>query len=324
MAGERDRVRLALALSAGQMAIWELDIASGDLSRSAELNRVLGYPPDHHPSADEIRAGNYPGEADRMRELWQESVARGERHFEIEYRRLWPDGSIRWLWLRVETLLDDAGAPVRLIGVVMDITARKEAEDRASLLAREVDHRANNLLAVVQGIVGLSRASDVEGLRQTITGRIQALARVNRRSAQSGWTGESLERLVSEELEPYVTGDPRRSKLDGLDVHLAPDEAQAVALAIHELATNSAKYGALSAADGSVSVARRGRAGRLAITWTEKGGPSAREPLRLGFGMTLLKSSLTALPDGEVRLDWREAGLRCTMSFVPRRSQPAE
>ena len=79
--------------NAGQMAIWELDIASGDLTRSAELNRLLGYPPDAHPTPDEIRAGNYPGDGERMRELWQASVARGERRFEVEYRRVWPDGS---------------------------------------------------------------------------------------------------------------------------------------------------------------------------------------------------------------------------------------
>ena len=195
-----------MALNAGQMAIWELDIASGDLSRSAELNRLLGYPPDAHPTPDEIRAANHPGDAERMRELWRQSVARGEKRFEVEYRRILPDGAIRWLWLRVETIADDAGAPVRLIGVVMDITARKEAEDRADLLAREVDHRANNLLAVVQGIVGLSRAADVEALRETISSRVQALARVNRRSAQSGWTPEPLERLIAEELAPYDIG----------------------------------------------------------------------------------------------------------------------
>ncbi len=308
-----------MALSAGQMAIWELDVASGDLSRSAELNRLLGYPSDAHPTPEEIRAGNHPGDGERMRDLWRESVARGEKHFEVEYRRVWPDGSVKWLWLRVETVTDDAGAPVRLIGVVMDITARKEAEDRAELLAREIDHRANNLLAVVQGIVGLSRAGDVEGLREAISSRVQALARVNRSSARSGWAGEPLERLVAEQLEPYEVGGGSRCELRGSDVQLTPDEAQAVALAIHELATNAAKYGALSAADGRVSVAWRMRAGRLAITWTESGGPSVRAPSRSGFGTTLIERSLAALPGGDVRLDWRKSGLRCTISFAPRR-----
>ena len=223
--------------------------------------------------------------------------------------------------LRVESITDRQPARrFRLIGVVMrhhrPASRRKTAPNCSP---REIDHRANNLLAVVQGIVGLSRAADVEGLRETISSRIQALARVNRGSAQSGGAGAPLERLVAEQLEPYEVGDRSRRELKGPEVHLAPDEAQAVALAIHELATNAAKYGALSAADGRVSVAWRNRAGRLVITWTEIGGPSVREPSRSGFGTTLIKRALPALADGDVRLDWRKAGLRCTMSFAPRR-----
>jgi PAS domain S-box-containing protein len=122
------KARLSLALSAAQMAVWELDVASGDLSRSIELNRLFGFPDEAHPTAEEIRARNYPGETERIGELWRQAAARGDRHFEAEYRYCWTDGSVRWHWLRVEALPDEAGQPVRAVGVIMDVTDRKAAD----------------------------------------------------------------------------------------------------------------------------------------------------------------------------------------------------
>ncbi len=136
--------RLALAIQASRMAVWEVDIAADRVTGSPELNRLLGLPEDATPTAEEMRARYYPGERERLRALGQAALARGERTLEAEYRYVWPDGSVRWLWLRAEMIVDADGVPVRALGVIGDITERRRSEEalRASEARLKLAQRA--------------------------------------------------------------------------------------------------------------------------------------------------------------------------------------
>ncbi|MBS0333493.1 MAG: PAS domain-containing protein [Proteobacteria bacterium] len=244
------------------------------------------------------------------------ALSRGERQFEVEYQVRRPDGEGRWLMARAELLLDEQGQPRSAIGVVMDVTARKEAEERMTLLAREVDHRANNLLTVVLGTVQLSQAPTPQALREVLAGRIAALGRAHQLLSEARWEGADLRRLVEEELLVFSLGEATRVSLTGPDVALSPAAAQALAMALHELATNAAKYGSLSRPEGRVSVSWTHSAqGALLLRWEESGGPPVARPSRRGLGTAMLARALAGPLGGTSRLDWRAEGVVCELEL---------
>ena len=306
--------RLKLAMEAGRMAVWQVD-ARG-IASSPELNRILGFPDNAQATLAEVNALYLPGEQERTRRIVQEAMARGEHYLEGEYRIRRPDGEIRWLMTRAELRVDDQGYPVSVMGVVMDITERKDSEERLKLLAREVDHRANNLLAVVQGTVQLSQAPTAEALKEVLIGRVAALGRAHQLLSEARWEGADLRRLVEEELLAFSLGEAARVSIRGKDVALPPAAAQALAMALHELATNAAKYGALSTPEGQVAVSwTRERRGPLTIRWAETGGPIVTRPTRRGLGAAMLARALGGALKGETRMDWRPEGLVCDLEL---------
>ncbi len=306
--------RLRLAVEAGRMAVWR--VMDDQLEHSPELNEMLGFPREARPTIDEMAEGYLPGERDRIRAAAGAALSRGERFFEAEYRYRRRDGQVRWLLLRAELVGEPGGAPRGAVGVLMDVTERKRDEERLRLLAREVDHRANNLMAVVQGIVALSRAEDARSLKAVLTGRVNALARAHQLLAETRWEGADLRRLVEEELLAFTLGDAGRVRLDGGPVALPPAAAQGLAMALHELTTNAAKYGALSVPSGRVKIAwSQGRDGRVLITWRESGGPPVAAPTRRGLGTTMLQRALGGPLKGAARLDWRVEGLVCELEL---------
>jgi len=196
---------------------------------------------------------------------------------------------------------------------------REEAAERLQFLAREVDHRANNLLAIVQSIVHLTRVDSVEALKlkRDLLGRIGALARAHQLLASTRWRGADLETLVEEELRPYAMGDMARAHVQGPSMPLSPAEAEAVAMAVHELATNAAKHGAFSAPAGRVNVTwARDSSGARHIRWQESGGPRVVKPDRPGLGTRLLDRALAA-SGGRTQLSWRPDGLVCEFDLPP-------
>jgi two-component sensor histidine kinase len=196
---------------------------------------------------------------------------------------------------------------------------RAESEEHLRLLLREVDHRANNLLAVVQSIVILTKVKSLEALnlKSDLLGRIQALARAHQLLASSRWRGAQMGELVEEELRPYTLGDMERAHTQGPSMALSPAEAESVAMAIHELATNAAKYGALSTEGGHVEVtwARDGDGARH-IRWQEDGGPPVAKPDQQGLGVRLLERAFAA-SEGRTRLLWRPEGIICEFDLPP-------
>jgi PAS domain S-box-containing protein len=217
-------------------------------------------------------------------------------------------------------LRDSSGAITGLVGITSDITERREAADRERLLAREVDHRAKNLLAVVQSVVQLTGASEADLLKRAITGRIQSLARAHSLLAASRWEGVDLRQLVADELAAFSASDGcARIAIAGASVALKPTAAQALGLVLHELATNAAKYGALSVDAGRVEIDwnLEGQEGEASLTlaWIESGGPHVEAPTTTGFGSKVIRSSVERQLGGRVDLDWSGGTLHCTLTL---------
>jgi PAS domain S-box-containing protein len=217
---------------------------------------------------------------------------------------------------------------VQAVGAwVIEISERKAAAQREVLLAREVDHRAKNLLAVVQSIVQLTPALDPDELKTSIVGRIQALARAHSLLSDSRWDGVDLKALVQEELAPFAPPGSQRISHDGPSLTLRPAAAQSLALVLHELATNAAKYGALSNEAGKLEV-RWSRTVEdqkpiLEIRWEESGGPPVQKPAALSFGSNIIRASVERQLRGRVIKDWRVEGLLCTLRIPSVEVAPA-
>ena len=184
------------------------------------------------------------------------------------------------------------------------------AIERQAFLAREVDHRAKNAMAVIQSLVRLTRADTAAEYGASIEGRVQAMARAHSLLSQSRWEGADLHKLIAEEMAPYD-----RVKLDGCSILLKPQVAQTLALAVHELATNAAKYGALSCATGHVDVTWAMTPESMEIVWREQGGPKVQEPKMTGFGSMVIRSVSQHL-NGRVEFLWEEQGLSCILTVA--------
>lgn len=205
---------------------------------------------------------------------------------------------------------DEAGGTVGTVIEVRDIAQERASEDARTMLMREVDHRARNALAVVQSLVRLTDASDLEDYKAKLFGRISALARAQGSLAERRWEGASLKDLVCDEL---VALCPRENFfVDGPDVLLKADQAQPVSMIIHELATNSFKHGAWSEPEGRVEVTWTRGKGEAVLVWREGGGPPVTSPDRRGFGSRLIQQ-LSRQAGATVEKDWRPDGVHATM-----------
>jgi PAS domain S-box-containing protein len=243
-------------------------------------------------------------------------IRRGDRvdHFETVRQR--KDGTLIDTSLTVSPVRGVDGKIIGASGISRDVTERKRSDAQLSALAREAEHRAKNLLANVRAMVQLSQADTPVGLKEAIAGRIEALANVHSLFAQSRWTGAELGSLVKQELSPYSRDGEMRTQIDGPTVMLNSDVAQSMAVALHELATNAAKYGALSEAKGHVRVEwSRPADGHLVLRWTEAGGPPVTPPTRKGFGTHVMEAMIRGHVGGDLRLDWRTEGLACEITM---------
>ncbi len=240
-------------------------------------------------------------------------IRRGERidHFEAVRQR--KNGSLIVVSLTVSPVKDANGKIVGASKIARDITEQKKNQELIVTLAREAEHRSKNLLANAMATVNLSQSNSPEGLKEVIAGRIQALANVCSLFAETRWIGAEISAIAKQELAPYSDGN--RTFTDGPQTLLAPDAAQAVAVALHELATNAAKYGALSTPGGQVRLEwSHAAAGSLRLRWIEAGGPVAQEPTRKGFGTRIVEQMIVQ-QKGEVRFDWRKEGLVCEITL---------
>jgi PAS domain S-box-containing protein len=231
-------------------------------------------------------------------------------------------GSVRWYDFHIDALRDVEGAIVGLTGAAVDITERKESEAHLRLLMRELTHRSKNLLAVIQAMARQTakHAGNVERFLQRFSERLQALARSHDLLVQESWHGASLDDLVRSQLGHYLDRKNSQVSIEGKDVQLKPEAAQSLGLALHELATNAAKYGALSRVRGRVHIAWKRlppeRGSAIELQWTETKGPKVSGPKRRGFGSMVIEHNLARAIEAEVSLTFDPDGLKCRM-IVP-------
>lgn len=312
----RSEQRRSIALTAGEMGSWEVDIPSGNIEWDEGPYRIFDVDrASFIPTVERVEAMMHP--EDRDRNSLATVVASGQDRFQLEFRIIRPSGEVRWCYGAGVIARDEDGTAVRVIGVTVDITERKRAEERQLVLAREVDHRAKNMLAVVLSVLRLTKARSTPEFVSTVEGRIHALAATHNLLSATRWQGASLGQIVEEELAPYRTDHRERIEAGGPATMLLPATAQAVALALHELATNAAKYGALSTEGGHLRLTWTIDDRALVLDWTETGGPQATEPTSLGFGLSIVRSSIEAQFRGGVLYEWRPEGLHVRLS-IPR------
>lgn len=304
--------RLKLAMAAGGLGTWDIDLANNRVRLDARFAAMLGVPPDKgEVTVEELVHFIHPKDRQRVIAEFKAHLNGGVAQA-VEYCVIRADGVERWHASHAVVLRRRNGAPYRAVGVAQDITERKQAEARLRLLAAEVDHRSKNMLALVQVMLRQTRATTVKEYAAAAQGRVAALARAHTLLSQSQWQSVDLKRLAEEELAPFRLADGTRIHIEGPPAALASGAAQSFALALHELATNALKYGALSVPGGRASVVWARRAeGRLALRWTESGGPPVRPPTRQGLGTNVIDRSIRGQLDGEVRFDWRPEGLVC-------------
>jgi len=312
--------RRSLALEAGQMGSWELDVHTGECRWDRGQYRILGVDPDTFvPTIENVRSFVHADDLARIQARIKEDGGR-QASFQSEVRVLRPNGQVRWCICAAALTRNAHGQVVRISGVTIDITDLKEGEERRTLLVREVDHRARNALAVVQSIVRLTKAKTIEDYVVAVEGRIRALSTAHALLSGSRWEGADLRGLVEEEIAPYRSGESERIIVQGPAVFLLPATAQILALVLHELATNAAKYGALSNASGRVMLTWQLCEGSLVLSWQEMGGPAVVPPTSQGYGTRVIGASVERQMGGRMSFDWQSAGLTFTMT-VPLRDR---
>ncbi|WP_372622675.1 PAS domain-containing protein [Falsiroseomonas sp.] len=321
LAGSEGRLRLAL--EAANLGTWEADFRTGLVARSARTAEIMGYPPE--PMSTPIpawREALHPEDRPRAVACF-EALQRGETdRYSVEYRVRRPDGSLAWVESCVRTVERDAeGRPLLVAGTLQDLTARREAEERRALLAREVDHRAKNALAVVQAALRLTPRTDPEHYAAAVEGRVAALARAHTLLAEQRWAGAQLRQLLEGELSAFLAGGrpdrQPRAELDGPELRVAAAAAQSLSLTFHELATNAVKYGALSVPDGRLRVAWNAdpASGLLHLRWQETAGPPlGQAPTRRGFGARLVSATVRDQLGGRLEQRWLPDGLEVEIS----------
>lgn len=310
--------RLAFALKAGRLGSWTFTPADQLLDASAGCKAVFGRDPDAPFDYAAFRATIHPDDRDRVLAAIADTVATGA-DYDIEYRIVTPQGEQRWVAIRGELLRRRDGTALSMAGFSTDITERKRIEDHRALLAGELTHRVKNTLATVGAIVNqtLRDAGSMAEARDTIGARIGALAVAHDLLLRDEVDGATIGDIVAGVMAPFDDGRGRLFSVAGPVVRLDPSVTLALSMALHELATNASKYGALSAGDGHVTIAwevTTGDAGRrLAFRWKEQGGPPVVPPLRIGFGSRMIERVLAQHLRGTATIDYAAAGVVFTI-----------
>jgi PAS domain S-box-containing protein len=314
----RSMVRLETVLQASSLGAWQWLPKSDRTEFLGRWADMLGYRREElEPNSSTWRRFLHPEEKEHLLQSFDRHL-RGETDaFREEHRMRHRDGHWIWVFDSGRVVERDAeGNPELVIGIHLDITERREAEERMRTVSLEVDHRSKNLLAVVQSLVSMSTGPDESTLKAALRGRIQALARAHDLLSRSRWRGADLRTVAEKELAAYVAERGERLTIDGPRVVLGASAIQALAMTLHELATNAAKYGALSVPEGRLRLEWRipDEGTMFEILWQESVGQGAAPGPAEGsggFGSRLIGLMIEAQLGGELDTEWTKDGLTC-------------
>lgn len=319
-----------VALEAAHFGTWKIDLERNLVSWDEVTCTLFSIP--HNglyklPLSDAI-ARIHPEDRAHVTARMAEATARGSNgRYQAEYRTIAPDGSIRWIRSNGRAYYKDTDRSVRaagLSGVISDITEHHAAEEVKQLLTRELTHRVKNLFAIANGMVSMTArtAKDPSEMAQILRGRLSALSRAHELVRPVTDPGNrtdqdvDLEKLIVAVLAPYRQPDGHKIFVQGPGIEVGPNTMTSLALVLHELATNAAKYGCLSRPEGSLAIHWTVDQEAVDIRWVEKGGPPILEPPSFeGFGTQLALRSITGQLGGSLAREWLHEGLRVHMNL---------
>ncbi len=290
-------------------------------------SELLGRPGQDlvgHPFWDLPLPGDRAAAADKLRAAIRRAAGGEDIRFDLTLADGEDEERVYDLWIR--SLPHGDGPPSNLVASAVDITDRHEGEQTQRLLMRELDHRMKNTLQVIQAVIRRTARAQgsVATFERSLLGRVGAMSRAHDLLAQERWLGADIGTIVNQEIGTFETGGAIRTS--GPSMRLNPRAALSVALAIHELGTNAAKYGALSVPEGKISMTwsidRTGGEAAVTLRWEESGGPEVTEPENKGFGSMLIERSIAYELEGEATIDYRRDGLICVISIPLRMLRP--
>lgn len=301
------------------VGISEVDLTGRFLRVNEELCRITGY------TAEELLDRSFtqithPDDLALDLESFRQQLEGRLGSYTLEKRYIARDGQEVYIELSASVVRDGANRPLYGVRVVRDISDQKRAARQRALLVNELNHRVKNTLATVQSIVAQSLRNEPDPVkaRKSIEGRLIMLSRAHDVLTRETWGNARLHEIVYEAISAFQTsGD--RIVVDGPEVRLAPRQALALSMALHELATNATKHGALSVDQGTVSlhweVIKTAEGPQLRLSWREMNGPTVGRPTRQGFGSRLLEAGLARDLSGEVTVNYAADGLTCEINF---------
>jgi two-component sensor histidine kinase len=308
------------AIRAAGVALWSWNVDDDSFKMDEQAFRLWGVPWTEHVTFEMLSAHVHPADRDRVRGAFL-ATRDTSGSYEIDFR-IMIDDEVRWISARGEGGdTPDGGIGHCVFGIFIDVTGRKQAEEGHELLAGEMSHRVKNLLAIASGLTEItsrSTTTSVEMARE-LTQRLTALGRAHDlvrplpgHEGKAALLGDLLAVLMAPYDETEAFGGRIRVAVQRMGV--GEKAATTLALIVHELATNSLKYGALSAAEGSLDIASTSEENETVIVWTERGGPRVEPPAAAaGYGSKLVRRSIAGQLGGSIAHDWSAAGLTVTL-----------
>jgi PAS domain S-box-containing protein len=313
--------QLALAGRAALVGSYAYDVNKGTMQVSEGYAAIHGLPEGTtETSYCEWRARVHHEDLEWAEGSRERAFANGRQEDAAEYRIVLPTGEARWIERRGSISYDEEGRPERVVGVNIDVSERKRADERQRVLVAELDHRVKNALATVSSVVSQTAVGNgsVVNFVAALDGRIRSMATTHELLSAGRWHGISLTELIQRELAPYATSS--NVDINGPEIVLHADAGQAMAMVLHELATNAAKYGALSTGNGRVSIRWDQRPNghsrsHLVFEWQEIGGPPVEAPGNPSYGTTTIRDLIPYEFGGTVDLVLASDGVRCRLEL---------
>jgi PAS domain S-box-containing protein len=308
----KSKDRLQLALDAAQLGSWQYDLLTRLVSGDARCQEIFDVT-KNEAAIEEILKPVHPDDTERLFAAIEASLDPVDpKRSAAEFRLRRRNGEVHWVETQGLAYFEGAGQERRAVsmaGTAQDITERKEREEKEHLLMREINHRAKNMLSVVASIAHQTSARNPEDFVERFSERVQALSANQDLLVRNEWKGVEIADLVRAQLAHFADLVGSRIVLGGPELRLNPASAQAIGLALHELATNAGKYGALSTDKGRVDIGWGTDGDTFTMSWTEREGPPVTAPRQRGFGTLVMESMAERSVDGTVDLDYAPSGL---------------